>query len=176
MISSTVAQRERIVSGVREPMRNTCPNMETTEEHQVSRKEKRLLKVWNQEVDPIVFRYNRPPPPTTGNGVSKFKGHPNSQTTVDRMKRVISSYRWFGRAIEPVSMQLYVQPNPSDTESIIGPLPVLDRLGQYLDNNEAILLIKFVTVDFSLTGKVNSLMDEVMSQMSSQRISDAHSI
>ncbi len=102
-------------------------------------KERRLLRVFGGVGDLISFSYH---------GRFEYEAYFKSESTINDFKDTIGHNHWFGRSINPSLIQLYAQPDPADDETLIGPLPILDKLGKYLDGNQAIIVVKFITMPF----------------------------
>ena len=108
--------------------------MQTTQEQ--PKGEKRLLRVLDSDAL-IVFQY-REKEQICG------RCYLQPEMLIDDVKRRVANDSWIGKDIHPALIQLYVQADPLDKETLIGPLFVLDTLSKYLDDNDAILCVKRV--------------------------------
>lgn len=108
-------------------------------------KEKRLLRVYGADVDPISFYYNKK------KSKDGRKYGLKSEMSIDDVKVTIGSTKdWLGLILPAIQLKLYIQQNEGDKEeNFIGPLPVLDKIGKYLDGNQYTLVVRVVPVSFS---------------------------
>lgn len=120
--------------------------MESESEVQPVRpKEKRLMKVYGEDVDPISYSYNKS---ESKNGRTYGL---NSEMSVEDAKEIIGSNSdWLGLIIPTICLKLYVE---NKDGILIGPLHILDEIGKYLDGNESVLVIKVAEPSYIRTNK-----------------------
>lgn len=112
----------------------------TTTTTQLPQKERRILKLWESENDPILFSYNKQKSKDGVNyGIS-------SKMRVGDLKRAIGNGKWLGKKIPAICLQLFTQ-NEED-ERLEGPLDIRKTIGSYLDGNDYTLIVRYIPLPF----------------------------